>query len=62
MFGGALFREALIKSLLFVDLALAPFVVVASCLLWFVRRAGVQRMPVAKAIFDNVGVFPIRDH
>lgn len=44
------------------DLILAPLVFVAAVLMKIVRRFGVWRMPVSKAIFDRVGIYPIRDH
>jgi predicted O-methyltransferase YrrM len=44
------------------DLLLAPFVLLAACLLKLVRRVGVYRMTISRAILRRVGVFPIRDH
>lgn len=44
------------------DLILAPLVLVAAILMKIVRRFGVWRMPVSKAIFNRVGIYPIRDH
>ena len=44
------------------DLMLAPLVLVAALLMKIVRRFGIWRMPVSKAIFNRVGVYPIRDH
>lgn len=44
------------------DLILAPLVLVAAVLMKIVRRFGVWRMPVSKAIFNRVGIYPIRDH
>ena len=46
----------------FLDLALSPLVLIAAALMKIVRRLGIWRMPVSKAIFCNVGVYPIRDH
>lgn len=44
------------------DVVLAPLVFLAACLLSLVRRVGVYRMTISRAIFHRVGVFPIRDH
>ena len=44
------------------DVVLAPLVFLAACLLSLVRRVGVYRMTVSRAILRRVGVFPIRDH
>ena len=44
------------------DVLLAPLVFLAACLLKLVRRVGVYRMKVSRAILRRVGVFPIRDH
>ena len=44
------------------DVALAPLVFLAACLMKLVRRVGVYRMTVARAILRRVGVFPVRDH
>jgi hypothetical protein len=44
------------------DALLAPLVLLCACLLKLVRRVGVYRMRVSRAIFRKVGVFPIRDH
>jgi len=45
-----------------VDVALAPLTFAAALLLKLIRRVGVYRMRVSKAVFNFVGVFPIRDH
>ena len=45
-----------------VDLALSPLTFAAAFYLKLIRRAGVARMRVSKAVFERVGVFPIRDH
>ena len=44
------------------DLILAPLVLLAALLLKVVRRFGIWRMPASKAIFNVVGIYPIRDH
>ena len=44
------------------DLLLAPLVLLAAWLLKLVRRVGVYRMKISRAILRRVGVFPIRDH
>lgn len=45
-----------------VDWILAPLVLAAAMLMKIVRRFGIWRMPVSKAIFNRVGIYPIRDH
>lgn len=45
-----------------VDFLLAPFVLLAAVLLKLVRRLGIWRMPIAKQIFNQIGIYPIRDH
>ncbi|ADE13109.1 class I SAM-dependent methyltransferase [Sideroxydans lithotrophicus] len=44
------------------DLILAPLVAMAAILMKLVRRLGIWRMPVARRIFNRIGVYPIRDH
>lgn len=44
------------------DLALAPLVIASSLLMRLIRRLGIWRMPVSKAIFNLVGIYPVRDH
>lgn len=46
----------------FIDLIISPFTFLGSVLLWFIRRRGIGRFPIAKKIFLRVGIFPIRDH
>lgn len=46
----------------FFDVLLSPLTLVGALLLKSLRRVGVWRLPVSKAIFNAVGVFPIRDH
>ena len=45
-----------------IDLVLALPILLAAVLMKLVRRLGVWRMPISKAIFNGVGVYPIRDH
>lgn len=53
----------LIKILLpFFDVVLVPFTLLSSSLMLLIRKVGVQRMPVSRAVFRAIGVFPIRDH
>jgi predicted O-methyltransferase YrrM len=40
----------------------APFTFLSGQWLKLLRVAGVQRLPVSRAVFASVGVFPIRDH
>jgi len=44
------------------DLILAPLVLVATLLMKIVRRLGIWRMPASRAIFNLIGIYPIRDH
>ena len=45
-----------------IDALLAPITILSAVWLKMIRRVGVCRMKVSKAIFMKVGVFPIRDH
>lgn len=45
-----------------VDILMAPFTFVASSWLLFIRKYGVQKLPVSRNVFWKVGIFPIRDH
>ena len=45
-----------------VDLLLAPAVFLAATVSWLARRAGIERLPLARAVFRRVGVFPVRRH
>src|SRR5450759_3520253 len=44
------------------DIILVPFTLAEAVLLAFIRRVGVERMPLSKAIFRGIGVFPIVNH
>ena len=44
------------------DFFLATPVLLAVLILKLVRRLGIWRMPISKAIFDLTGIYPIRDH
>lgn len=44
------------------DVILSPFTLLASLLLFGIRKARIRNMPVSKYIFKKVGVFPITDH
>lgn len=44
------------------DVALSPLVFIAAVLLKLVRRLGIWRMPISKSIFNQVGIYPVRDH
>jgi hypothetical protein len=57
--GGKLILLAAIRRL---DPLLSPFTFAAAVLLFLIRRAGIERMPVSKTIFDRIGVFPITAH
>jgi hypothetical protein len=45
-----------------IDLIVAPLVLVSAIVLKQIRRAGLARMRVSRAILDRVGVMPVRDH
>ena len=44
------------------DIVLSPFTLLASFLLFAIRKMRVANMPVSKWIFKKVGVFPITNH
>ena len=44
------------------DFAFLPLTLVAALWLKLVRRVGVYRMKLSRALFNKIGVFPIRDH
>ena len=44
------------------DVLLLPVTLLAALLMKALRRVGVYRLPATKALFNAVGVFPIRDH
>jgi predicted O-methyltransferase YrrM len=44
------------------DVALLPLTYLSALWLKLVRRVGVYRMTASRALFNKVGVFPIRDH
>lgn len=50
------------KALPLLDLLLAPLVFLGALLLAFVRRSGVQRMPLSRKMLLAVGVFPVVRH
>jgi predicted O-methyltransferase YrrM len=55
--------KALLKKLLpLIDILLLPLIYPAAILLKVVRKSGVAKMPLCKAAFMNVGVFPILNH
>jgi len=45
-----------------IDILLSPAVLLSAITLKFVRRMGVNIMPVSRKILSRVGVFPIEDH
>jgi hypothetical protein len=61
-------RQRYIKGLLIAaviplaDIVLSPITLLAALWLKLIRRVGVYRMKVSRAVFNRVGVFPIRDH
>jgi predicted O-methyltransferase YrrM len=44
------------------DVILSPFTLLASVLLFAIRKMRVSNMPLSKSIFKKIGVFPIVDH
>lgn len=51
--------EGLVRIL---ELVAAPVTLLAGLWMKLLRRTGVQRLPVSKAVLQSVGVFPLRDH
>jgi hypothetical protein len=45
-----------------IDFFASPLTFLASTLLHFIRKRGIDNFPIAKKIFLSVGVFPIADH
>ena len=44
------------------DIILMPLTLLSSLVLAVIRRAGIERMPFSRRIFEIIGVFPISDH
>ena len=58
-----MFKQVIVKLVVpFFDFVLFPLTLLCSLYMKLVRRVGVYRMPVSKAIFNRIGIFPIRDH
>lgn len=55
-------RAVLLALVPVADFVLAPFTLVAALLLKAARRAGLERMPLSRALFLRLGVLPIRRH
>jgi len=55
-------RFVAVAAVPIIDLFLAPLVFLAALLMKVVRQLGIWRMPVSTAIFNRVGIYPIRDH
>lgn len=45
-----------------IDLLLAIPLLLSALLMKLARRLGIWRMPIAKRIFEQIGIYPIRDH
>ena len=45
-----------------IELVLSPFILLASLLMYFIRKKDVARFRLSKKIFNLVGVFPVIDH
>ena len=55
--------KKLIKKIIpYADIFLVPFVYPSAWLLKYIRKAGVQNLPLCKNALFNVGVFPIINH
>ena len=52
----------MIKKIALFDWLFSPITFIASTYLKSIRRLGIERMPIAHKIFDDVGIFPIRDY
>jgi hypothetical protein len=50
------------RSLRVIDIVLFPFVYASAIVLRFIRKSGIGNFPLARKIFNRVGIFPIRDH
>lgn len=44
------------------DILLAPFILMSLLLLKFVRIMTLPKMPIARKLFERIGIFPILDH
>jgi predicted O-methyltransferase YrrM len=56
-------RNRAIKALLpLVDLVLFVFVIPAALLLWMVRRLGLARLRLTRAVLIRIGLLPVRNH
>lgn len=55
-------KNLMVKVFPVMDILLAPLTFLGACLMLFIRRAGIHRMPISKRLFTMVGIYPIRDH
>jgi predicted O-methyltransferase YrrM len=55
-------RKLLTPLFPILDVVLSPFTLLASLLLFAIRKAGIAHMRLSKTIFKRVGVFPILNH
>jgi predicted O-methyltransferase YrrM len=55
-------RNVLTPFFPLIDILLSPLTLLASLLLFGIRKIRISKMPVSKRIFKTVGVFPISDH
>jgi predicted O-methyltransferase YrrM len=55
-------RQSLTPLFRILDILLSPLTLLASFLLFGIRKMRVANMPVSKSIFKKVGVFPILNH
>jgi hypothetical protein len=55
-------RERMTPLFPILDIILSPFTLLASLLLFSIRKMRINNMPVSKKIFKSVGVFPISNH
>ena len=55
-------KKIIIKCMPVIDIISLPFVLCGGVVLKFVRKAGLQRLPLTKKLLYRIGVFPIIDH
>jgi predicted O-methyltransferase YrrM len=55
-------KNLFIKVIPLFDILASPFVFISAFIMYYVRRVGIRKMRICKAIFRKIGVFPIIDH
>ena len=46
----------------FIDIVLLPFILGSGCILKLFRHIGTQKLPLAKKLLLDIGIYPLRDH